>query len=88
MKIEYSENNSGGYFRLKEEHYKALESAGWSVDWKVDTTLKSLGRQAYRATRETLSENMAKAEWAALTGFDPDDEGCSCCGQPHNFYAP
>lgn len=86
MKIEYSENNSGGYFRLTEASYKAIEAAGWVVDWKIDPMLKGLGRMAYTATREAFSLDVAKAEFHAITGFDPDDEGCPCCGQPHNFY--
>lgn len=33
MKIEYSTNNSGGDWWLKDKDWKALEAAGWSVVW-------------------------------------------------------
>lgn len=33
MKIEYSSNNSGGRWWLKDEDWKALEDAGWEVIW-------------------------------------------------------
>jgi len=29
---------------------------------------------------------LAIKEFEAITGEDADDEGCECCGQPHNFY--
>ena len=33
MEIEYSSNNSGGSWWLKDEDWKALEAAGWWVEW-------------------------------------------------------
>jgi len=33
MKVEYSSNNSGGAWWLKDEDWKALEAAGWKVVW-------------------------------------------------------
>ena len=33
MKVEYSSNNSGGGWWLKDEDWKALEAAGWKVEW-------------------------------------------------------
>jgi hypothetical protein len=33
MKIEYSSNNSGGEWWLKDKDWIALEAAGWSVPW-------------------------------------------------------
>lgn len=33
MKIEYSSNNSGGSWWLKDKDWIALEKAGWNVDW-------------------------------------------------------
>jgi hypothetical protein len=33
MKVEYSSNNSGGSWWLKTEDWKALEDAGWNVEW-------------------------------------------------------
>ena len=33
MYVEYESNNSGGSWWLKDEHWKALEAAGWKVQW-------------------------------------------------------
>ena len=33
MYVEYSSNNSGGSWWLKDEDWKALEAAGWKVVW-------------------------------------------------------
>lgn len=33
MRVEYSSNNSGGSWWLKDEDWKALEEAGWDVQW-------------------------------------------------------
>lgn len=33
MYVEYNSNNSGGSWWLKDEHWKALEAAGWKVQW-------------------------------------------------------
>lgn len=43
--------------------------------------LGALATSAYRA----LPIDEAKAEFARITGEDPDAEGCHCCGQPHYF---
>lgn len=39
--IEYDSNNSGGSFWLKDEDWKALEDAGWHVNWVVVTERKA-----------------------------------------------
>ncbi len=94
--IEYSSNNSGGNWWLKDRDWEALEEAGWVVEWlkdddhfasKVDENGKWLGTKALRAKRYGLPMAIVKAEFSVLTGEDPDSEGCNCCGQPHNFYA-
>lgn len=37
MRVEYSSNNSGGSWWLKDADWKALEDAGWVVEWgKLD----------------------------------------------------
>ena len=41
---------------------------------------------ATRAVRYGLSLDEAKAEFAKVTKQDPEEPGCSCCGQPHEFY--
>lgn len=33
MKVSYSSNNSGGKWWLTDENWRALEAAGWVVDW-------------------------------------------------------
>jgi hypothetical protein len=38
--IEYGSNNSGGSFWLKDEDWKALAEAGWTVDWFYTATTK------------------------------------------------
>lgn len=94
--IEYSTNNSGGSWWLSDKDWEALEEAGWVVNWledddywssKVDENGKWLGTKALRARRYGLPMAIVKAEFSVVTGHYPDDEGCSCCGQPHAFYA-
>lgn len=31
--VQYSSNNSGGHWWLKDEHWHALEKAGWVIHW-------------------------------------------------------
>lgn len=33
MYVEYDSNNSGGSWWLKDSHWRALEAAGWKVQW-------------------------------------------------------
>jgi hypothetical protein len=33
MKVTYKSNNSGGSWWLKDKHWKAMEKAGWFVEW-------------------------------------------------------
>jgi hypothetical protein len=75
IKVEYFSNNSGGDWWLEDHHWKALADNGWAVDW-----------DRMRATRHGLSLQDAVEEWATLTGLDPDEDGCECCGRPHAFY--
>ncbi len=44
--------------------------------------LGSLAREAYR---EAPSAEEAIREWERVTGKSASDEGCNCCGPPHNF---
>ena len=85
--VEYSSNNSGGSFWLSDEDWKKLEEAGWEVNWEKT---RWLGALATGATRRGLSLKEAIKEWAEVTGQDPADEGCNCCGAPHSFteYGP
>jgi hypothetical protein len=94
MRVEYSSNNSGGSWWLKDEDWKALEAAGWEVDWfanqeqkfcKPDENGRWLGALATSATRRGLSLRDAAEEWERITGESATDAGCACCGQPHSF---
>ncbi len=89
----YSSNNSGGSWWLNDQNWKDLESAGWEVDWYAnqnDSFHKGkdrfLGALASVATRRDLPFNEAIEEFERITHEDSTSAGCSCCGQPHNFY--
>lgn len=92
--VEYSSNNSGGSWWLTDDDWKNLEAAGWEVDWVRDNPspfsgsdrTRFLGALATRARRYGVTVDMAKAEFEMLTGQNTNDEGCSCCGEPHGFY--
>lgn len=83
MKIEYSSNNSGGDWWLSDDDWKALEAAGWVIEWKPERWLDAL---ATSATREGLSMDDAIAEFEKVTGQDANATGCECCGEPHYFF--
>lgn len=80
--VKYRSNNSGGSWWLTDDNWKALEKAGWEVDWEER---RWLGALATSATRRGLSLKDAITEWVSITGKDPADEGCNCCGAPHDF---
>ena len=89
--VTYSSNNSGGYWWLKDDDWLALEAAGWKVDWVADnprfgTGDRWLGALAMRATREGLTLRESVEEWEEITGQNAADQGCNCCGSPHDFY--
>lgn len=44
-----------------------------------------LGALAREASIECESEAVAIAKWEHVTGQNASDEGCRCCGSPHNF---
>lgn len=91
--VQYSSNNSGGGWWLKDEHWHALEKAGWEVDWYANNpegwhdkeTGRFLGALASYATRRDVGLAQAIEEWEEITGQHAADAGCRCCGQPHNF---
>jgi hypothetical protein len=78
--IEFSENNSGGSFWLSQKNYEDLMAAGWTGE---GITSDYCGGRRLR--REGVSMRMALAEFYDATGYDGDEEGCSCCGQPFYF---
>lgn len=94
--MEYSSNNSGGDWWLTDKDWRHLEKAGWEVAWlkddgfhtpMLDSEGRWLGALAKSARRYGVSERVAIAEWEEITGQLESDEGCHCCGSPHNFYA-
>lgn len=94
----YNGNNSGGSFWLNRKHFKALENAGWRVDWvakpifrenyhKEDIEMGSyLRTEAHTAYLVTNSLRKAIESWEEAVGMDASREGCNCCGPPHSFY--
>lgn len=82
MIIEYSSNNSGGDWWLKDEDWRSLESAGWKVQWLKE---RWLGAIAISASKEFDSIDAAVDEFESITGQDANEEGGPCCGYPHNF---
>lgn len=92
--IEYDSNNSGGGWWLKDHDWRALEAAGWEVQWVAkdkyqksyaDKNGRWLNALATRAIRRGLTMRQAVEEFERVTGQNAADEGCNCCGQPHNF---
>lgn len=91
---------------MEEEDWKALEDAGWLVDWNREFVFRRgqyvkdeggfptfkwskgkdwLGGKARNAWKKFDSVSEGIREFEELTGECADDEGCNCCGQPHNF---
>jgi hypothetical protein len=91
--VEYDSNNSGGRWWLEDEDWHALEAAGWRVAWLAEEPGpmshgpdgRFLGALATRASKDFPSLRGAVEEWERITGQDASDEGCNCCGRPHNF---
>lgn len=93
----YSSNNSGGYWWLKDEDWYKLEKSGWVVDWCKDRmkdyetvreTGRWLGALATSAKIQAISVDHARDFWNLCLEYkyNPNDEGCNCCGMPHQFY--
>jgi hypothetical protein len=95
MKIEYRSNNSGGSWWLEDQDWLALEAAGWQVHWVKDDpermkwecakTGRWLGALATSASKDFESPGEAIREFERITMQNTSNEGCNCCGAPHNF---
>jgi hypothetical protein len=94
MLITYDSNNSGGRWWLTDDHWKALEAAGWKVDWyaqqtdrwiTLDPNGRWLGALAARASKDFENPADAMREFERITGMNVMDDGCNCCGAPHCF---
>ncbi len=89
--VRYSSNNSGGSWWLDDVDWRALEAAGWEVEWVRNDPYHNgaerwLGRLATSAKRRGLDYDAAIAEFERVTGQNAHANGCDCCGPPHNFY--
>lgn len=81
MLVRYRNNNSGGYWWLNLNQWKALEAVGWKVHW-----LQGYDTPAVAAEKKFKDPEAAAQSWAATLGLDPDEPGCACCGKPHTFF--
>jgi hypothetical protein len=52
---------------------------------RADEDGRWLGALATEAYRSGLSMREAVDEWIRITGENPLDAGCPCCGNPHTF---
>src|SRR5882672_11349500 len=95
--VGYKSNNSGGHWWLSDADWRALEEAGWKVNWVkdspsikryggLDSDGRWIGALATSASRTGLPKKMAVAEFEMVTGQFAADKGCPCCGEPHAFY--
>lgn len=87
MKIKYNSNNSGGRWWLKDDDWRALEAAGWTVNWCKDDPRRAygggldadgvrwLGALAKNAEKDFETPAEAMQEFALVTGQNVSDEG-------------
>ena len=102
MLIQYDSNNSGGRWWLTDEHWLALEKAGWTIHWyrdhpyyngtrpgrpsQLDENGRWLGALAAKATKDFPTPADAIREWERIVEQEASDTGCNCCGPPHSFH--
>lgn len=97
--VNFSENNSGGSWWLKQKDYDALAAAGWDIDGRRlsvrDPAEPDCPRSAtlmvtVQAETErracSIAEERAIESWEQATGYDSNEEGCNCCGPPYQIY--
>lgn len=81
--VQYSANNSGGSDWMTRQNWEDLERDGWIVQWDF-----SNGRGLpYCGYLPDVGLDEAMDRWSSVTAMDPSEEGCDCCGPPHNFSA-
>lgn len=97
FKLEYSSNNSGGSWWLKDKDWKALEDAGWVVEWYAEEKqfngkpypdgrfIGALASRAHKFVESKTAATEAVEEWESVTGQNATSQGCNCCGRPHYF---
>ena len=92
QRIRYSTNNSGGSYWLGQKDWDALEKAGWLVEWSAwergrrDWDWGSDVPAHYAWAPAGMTEDQARVSFTDATGQSSWEEGCNCCGVPHNFY--
>lgn len=93
-KYGFSENNSGGSFRLRKKDYEAMFRAGWvapALELDID-------RRPFSGNRDDVPYGWrhgvvgvfptirdAVESFEAATGRDFFEEGCNCCGAPFSI---
>ena len=99
---EYSSNNSGGSWWLKDSDWVKLEKAGWTVAWgglvfekgkmfrrcktsKQAQKHRFLDALAKNAYKKFSSVEEAIEDFTKVTGSYYYEEGCNCCGAPHDI---
>lgn len=91
----YSANNSGGSWWLSDDNWRALEAAGWSVNWAAEWPEdqrrflgedgRYMGALARSARYPGADLRAAIKSWESATGLASNALGCQCCGTPHDF---
>ena len=84
MRIEYYSNNSGGRDWLTAKQWAALKKAGWAIRGFSSDLIRD--KRPRYAVKSFPSMKAALEEFEQLTGHDVSDEGCNCCGPPHEFH--
>lgn len=96
VRVEFSENNSGGGWWLNTEQYAKLFAAGWKggckrygeedEEWGGAIRIIVLDAVDAKLAREQ-GFDLAVTEWEHVTGESVYTVGCTCCGPPYQFYA-
>lgn len=79
--VHWIQPNSGGALAVSGSEYEferlLLPKEKSGVKW--------LGAKACSAAKKFPDRRTGVKEWARVTGENPADLGCGCCGPPHSF---
>lgn len=78
--VEHPESEYSGF-----EHTHAYDNQMTPAPRPALDGPRYMGALAKSAAKSTLDPTSAVEEWERLTGEDASDQGCNCCGEPHNF---
>lgn len=94
VEVRYQLSNCDAAHAPAEAEWRALEAAGWTVDWQGHLPLPPL-RQPLSGPRAASkwfegsardARERAVAEWEMITGRTADVWAtCDCCPDPHDF---